>query len=277
MERLDIRRRERDELLRRAHHLLEADDRVEAAWLFGSLGRGTADGLSDLDLFVVVRDEGVAQIDALARAHVDGLGTPLLLLDAPQNAPSQGIYFMALYEGEAGPHQVDWYWQPRSAARLPTETRLLFERTPLPRQDTPTLFAYQSVPEWPPLKGAEEAVNFFWVMLLITAKYIARSPHERGMGLFTYATDTLRSVEEFVGESTPLDLDRVDEVVDPVEKIAHLRRLAEQMTRKLPRLAEMGGKVPTGIVSSAHRYLEFIERLATIPPLASVSEPPTEG
>src|SRR4051812_13184180 len=44
-------RAERDTLLRRVQQALERDPRVAAAWLFGSLGRGSEDALSDLDLF----------------------------------------------------------------------------------------------------------------------------------------------------------------------------------------------------------------------------------
>lgn len=48
----DVSRRqaERDALLRTIEAALRADERVVAAWLVGSLGRGTADALSDLDL-----------------------------------------------------------------------------------------------------------------------------------------------------------------------------------------------------------------------------------
>ena len=39
---------------------LEADERVDAAWLFGSLGRGDADELSDVDLFVTTLRMGLS-------------------------------------------------------------------------------------------------------------------------------------------------------------------------------------------------------------------------
>ena len=44
------------ELLLRIHRQLEADPRFVAAWLGGSYGRAEQDAVSDLDLFVVVKD-----------------------------------------------------------------------------------------------------------------------------------------------------------------------------------------------------------------------------
>ena len=49
--------RKRDELLARIAQELEADDRVLAAWLAGSFGRGVADAWSDLDLHIAVADD----------------------------------------------------------------------------------------------------------------------------------------------------------------------------------------------------------------------------
>src|SRR5690348_4196799 len=47
----------RDALLKRLTEGLQADPRVEAAWLTGSFGKGESDEWSDLDLNVVVTDE----------------------------------------------------------------------------------------------------------------------------------------------------------------------------------------------------------------------------
>ena len=55
VENLKTRAAERDALLARAVERLQADARVGAAWLFGSLGRGEEDALSDLDLWVSLR------------------------------------------------------------------------------------------------------------------------------------------------------------------------------------------------------------------------------
>ena len=155
---------------------LEADERVDAAWLFGSLGRDDADELSDVDLFVIVNDTDFDTFVARRYDFLAQVAQPVLILEAPQNWPPGGVYNMALYPGTSGPHQVDCYWVRRSAARLPTETRLLFDRIGLPRQDSPTRFDYAPVPERTPEEVLTQNVNSFWVMWLIACKYIARYP-----------------------------------------------------------------------------------------------------
>jgi predicted nucleotidyltransferase len=47
----------RDELIQRSIHVLQADERVRATWLSGSLGRGAGDRYSDVDLVAIVAEE----------------------------------------------------------------------------------------------------------------------------------------------------------------------------------------------------------------------------
>ena len=56
---------------------LRADPRIRAAWLIGSLARGTADAFSDVDLLVAVAGESFPAIVAGWRAFVTGL-TPTI-------------------------------------------------------------------------------------------------------------------------------------------------------------------------------------------------------
>src|SRR4051794_12310171 len=84
---LNTHRAERDALLQRAQGILDRDPRISAAWLFGSLGRGDADELSDLDLFIIVADEHRAALVADRYTYMAQLGDPLLILEAPQNWP----------------------------------------------------------------------------------------------------------------------------------------------------------------------------------------------
>lgn len=51
------------ELLQLVVDAVDADDRVRALWLAGSVGRGVADRGSDLDLVVSVRDEAVTEFE----------------------------------------------------------------------------------------------------------------------------------------------------------------------------------------------------------------------
>jgi hypothetical protein len=49
-----------DAMIERLRQVLTADERVESAWLSGSLGKGTADAWSDVDVTCVVEEEDIA-------------------------------------------------------------------------------------------------------------------------------------------------------------------------------------------------------------------------
>lgn len=67
-----------DRLLERAMAELERDERVRAAWLHGSVARGDADAVSDLDVIVAVTDDGVEEFGAGWRDRLDRI-TPTLM------------------------------------------------------------------------------------------------------------------------------------------------------------------------------------------------------
>ncbi len=75
-----------DLLFDRAASVFESDDRVRALWLSGSLGRGDADAMSDLDLVVAVADDG---LPTFAKAWREWLAdiTPTLIARALPFAP----------------------------------------------------------------------------------------------------------------------------------------------------------------------------------------------
>lgn len=258
---LATRRGEREAQLMRARSLLTQDTRVAAAWLFGSMGRGTQDDLSDLDLFVVVHDEHAAPLLADPAAHIAGAGAPLLVLDAPQNRPSGGAYNIAAYAGQDGPHLVDWYWQPRSVAAVPAQTRVLFDRVGLPRLDMPPHFEYQPYPERTPQQQRTHQIDFFWVMLLIAAKYIARSLNSEDMGLLDFVSKIHAELHgltlpaaPYTG-SVPLALPAFE------DKLHLLRTLAEDVQSLTTAAALQGVPSAAAIVPPATRYLDFIERV----------------
>ncbi len=258
---LAAHRAEREEWLTATHAQLEDDERVDAAWLFGSLGRDDGDELSDIDLFVIVND---AEFDELVARRYDFLARiaqPLLVLEAPQNWPPGCVYNMALYPGASGPHQVDWYWVRRSAARLPTETRLLFDRIGLAQQESPTHFDYAPVPERTPEEVATQNVNSFWVMWLIAAKYIARYPWKANLGVMRWVHYHLGKIAAFV--DVAVDLPETEPPhPSPAEKIARLRELDWLVEPLLPAVVAKGGSIPEQIVPYAHRYLALVEAIA---------------
>ena len=258
-EKLQHRESERDLLLQGITKRLESDRRIVAAWLFGSIGRGEQDALSDLDIFAIVDDAHIASTCEARREFVAAFGSPVCIVEAPQNAPRGGAYLMALYAGETGPHQVDWYWQARSRAKIPQQTVLLFDKVGLPRDDKPTTFEEMNPPqEWDRETAIANTVCSFWAMLLITAKYAVRSPNEERMGLLPYVQNSLREAAEFAG--VPLS-EVAQELPHPTfaEKVTLFQRLAVEMGRVMVALGERSISVPKDILPQAETFLEFIK------------------
>jgi hypothetical protein len=252
-------RAETDALLDRLTLLLQQDERVVAAWLFGSQGRGDADELSDLDLMAVVDDAAMEALVAGHAGYAARVGKPVLLLEAPQNAPVGGGYLQVLYDGPLGPHGVDWYWQPRSSAAIPNDARLLFYRAGLPRQAGPTAFTAQ-----PDVQADVDRpmhfISYFWSMLLITAKHAVREPNAERLELLRYVLRSLDQSRTYAGGSLPpLAFDDLPPHGSPPAKLALLRQLAEDMQRLMAELAARGEPVPGEIVASADRYFDLIQ------------------
>jgi predicted nucleotidyltransferase len=255
---LTTRRTEREALLNRIIEQLEADPRVGAAWLFGSLGRGTSDDLSDIDLWVVVDDAHIRELSAARREYVARLDVPLLTEEAPQNAPMGGAYLLVLYSGGAGPHQVDWYWQPQSHARVPGRARVLFNRVGVPAASRPEP---QSQLERTQLAAGQ--IAFFWAMCDIAAKKIARRQPWSAIQMLTMLGQTLDEVRWLVGEASAqpeYGYEGSDPPpVLPSAQLALLRGMAGEMEALMARVAGQGGDVPQAeAISQIYSFLDLV-------------------
>ncbi len=259
--------------------MVDGDPRVEAAWLFGSVGRGDADELSDLDLTQAVADD---HLDAVAgnpvRPHtyhsvlasargafVAQLAPPAWICEAPQNAPPRAAFLTAFYDGTGGPHQVDWIWQARSVARRPAqETVLLVDRCGIGRDDGPLTLGPPTgpVPVRTPVEAVVQSVCSGWAMLLWNAKRAARVPGGEQAQLLRYAVDSVRAVERFVG--SPSGLEDVPAHPGPEEKLRLLRDLAGRLEALAARLGPRGVAVPDGAAGHVHRYLDLVERIVVL-------------
>ena len=252
------RRAERGALLAHITQVLESDHRIAAAWLFGSAGRGEADDLSDLDLRVIVFDEHIQAICQGRQAYAAQAGEAVLFQEAPQNRPAGGAFLLALYAGEFGPQEVDWTWEPLSGACLWPDTRLLLNRAGITRQGEMP-WGYQPRPAQTPLEEAVQRVNSFWAMLLIVAKYAARSPREDAMGLIGMAVQPLREVSEYVGQSPRYVMEDLPPHGRPQEKVRLLRALAGEMEALMPAVEARGGVVPWTAVPQARGFFDLVE------------------
>ena len=167
----------RDELLAHIVAALNADDRVVAAWLTGSLGRGEDDAFSDIDLGVVVRDTDAAELCArpwqVAGHTTDArlalfakVGTPAIIHESQHNAPSGGSFTVVIYDNAL---TVDWILIPHSLAQRPAQSRLLLAKAEIPIQPIASIESIEQR-----ITSASEKVSFFWMMATVTVKYMLR-------------------------------------------------------------------------------------------------------
>jgi predicted nucleotidyltransferase len=263
---LQIRRREHEALLQRAQEVLQADQRVVAAWLFGSVGRRTADVFSDLDVWVIVKDECIETISAERQSYAAQLDRPVLLLESPGNAPAGGAYLMACYPGRAGMHQVDWFWQRQSDASLSRHAVLLFDRAGIPqdsRQEqldpagTPTPLTQQERAQ-----QATQRSTFFWAMSNIAVKSVLR--HQAWTAVSHL--EVVDGMKRLVGLSTVQDGQEAWRTallppVHRVEQMAMLRAFAQEMEQLTSAIELIGGQVPSRAIPYVFDFFDLADAL----------------
>ncbi|MEA2573568.1 MAG: hypothetical protein QOH93_866 [Chloroflexia bacterium] len=263
VEQLSEKVRERTDLIARATTSLSADERVVAAWLAGSLGRGDADAYSDIDLWVVVRDGDMEAAQEGRRQFAEVLGPPVLMSEAPQNAPPGGAYLWTLYAGKYGPQHVDWNWLPETGAKVPADVAVLFDKAELPHAAEP--------PRVPPTgeelaSALTQKCAFVWGMYGVVAKYIARRRRYDVLNLLNLVAQTsdkikwlldegeLKSYKQSMWDEHPL-------LIEPEDQLSLLRRMAAEMELETGPLVEAaGGQVP----HEAIPQIEALFRLAEL-------------
>src|ERR1700752_1369980 len=138
---LESYRGQRDSLLTKIIETFSEDKRFIAGWLTGSISRNESDSLSHIDLALVVSDKystslctRLEQVSARTSPERYALfgqfGTPALLHENNNNAPEGGTFTFVLYEESAV--MIDWVLIPQIKAIRPFQSRLLFEKIPIP-------------------------------------------------------------------------------------------------------------------------------------------------
>ena len=236
---LQTQRDEHDALANRVHTTLANDNRVVAAWLFtntqsGDLAHmgGTKNPWHPLHVQAVVKAETIEEFIAGRRAYAHRVGEPLLFVEAPQNAPENGAYLMAIYDGEAGPYEVDWYFASLSAStKIPPEQKR--------REET------------------RNRTSVFWAIWLVSARYIVRQRNNDPLFLGEMLRGLLRETRQFVGDPSG---ENVPLPTRALHKVQTLRQMARDMGPLMPRIVAAGGEIPgDAIVSRAARYLRRVE------------------
>jgi hypothetical protein len=200
-------RHARSELIERLADVLAKDARFPAAWLYGSLGRGDSDAMSDIDLALVVSEAAAPEICRrpwMSAAHTTPerlalfrlFGEPALIHENHHNASPGGTFTCTIYTGSG--LTVDWMLRPLPVTLRPANTRLLFDKIGIPLEP-PVVFA-------PPAKSAEELAElcaFFWMMASITAKYIYRQDQTFVIAWLGRLVEMVEEVEERAGREKP--------------------------------------------------------------------------
>ena len=267
---LQIRRTEHEALLQQAQRVLQADQRIVAAWLFGSGGRRTSDAFSDLDVWVIVEDDSIETMSAERQHYAAQLDQPVLLLESPGNAPAGGAYLMALYPGRAGVHQVDWYWQRQADASLPRHAVLLFDREGIPQDTRQEQLDPPGTP--PPLtqqaraKQATQLNTFFWAMSNIAVKSVLRRQAWMAVSHLEGLRGLVDGMKRLVGLSTVQEGQEEwrTTLLPPVDRagqMAMLRAIAQEMEQLTSAIELIGGQIPSQAIPYVYSFFDLADAL----------------
>lgn len=240
----------REPLLRRIVETLEADPRVAAAWLMGSIGRGEDDAWSDLDLHIAIHDQQLTEFWSDRFALYERVGRPVLIQrEIPSNAQPGRHFQLVIFDG---PLEVDWNVGPLSLAQRSRWHVPLLARAEIALAEPRVLSPDER------REVCQERLEFAWAMAPIAIKYIARGQTRRAVGMIGLVTDAYIALWRLVtmgysttgGLNQPLEpalvevLPRLDSIIDPGSCLAIILQLCSRLTELHPRLAELGVAIP---------------------------------
>lgn len=251
-------REDRATLLASLTASLQSDPRICAVWFHGSFGRGEADDMSDLDFWLAVSDESVAEMNAILCGHAALNESFIGGKETPQIAPLGGSFFASRHVGRQGTLGVDWSWQPLSGLTLPGKAKLLFERSEhdpiLSVPSLPTVRLDKDISEEPVVGG----IWFAWLMVGSAAKHLARNP-QSDMALMLYPRFALEDTIIAIGQQDkllPIDWSVPEQ---PLDKLERLRGLARIVAQTADAAAVQGYLFSPQYIPSLYSYLELVE------------------
>lgn len=247
---MDPYRNNRDVFLSQVVTSLSKDERFVAAWLTGSLGRGDADSVSDIDLSLVIAEEYNSSLCSKTEAvsHqtsperfslVNQFGTPALIHENNHNAPEGGTFTFVLYANNA--IMVDWVLIPQSKAKRTDKSKILFDKVGIPVSQG---FITEDLEQR--RKSVAEHWAFFWMMAAVTVKYIIR-----GDGVFvTQWIENLHSLigemeRKIIGEPWKYRRGSMSQLhTTAEEQVKSLKQLCQRMQELNPQVADFIGFEP---------------------------------
>ena len=268
-DRLQERARRRAEWLSTATVRLEQDDRIAAAWVFGSEGRGDADELSDLDVFVAVAEPGAEEVlPALDESTFADFGEVLDCTDVSARAVEGGRAFLVVYPAPVERLTVEWWFQAAGSVQLGNDARLLVDKVSVPVANPP-IATTSMLPGGGPIRAGgpgtrsaarridrlQERVTWFWTMAPIVAKWLARGWVDRADAELERMAGVVEEATAFLNRQAP---ERQGEP-GPVRPLSRLRAAMVELALLHDALAEAGLSAPATDV--AYGWLELAEDL----------------
>lgn len=251
----------RNNILTRIVDKADQDERVVAAWLTGSIGRGEDDAWSDLDLHLAIED---AHLDAwwLARESLYCEIAPPLFMqrEKPSNAQEGGRFQLVYFPG---PVEVDWNVGPVSMATRPPTSRILFARQDIPVSQARSIDADER------RERLQHATDFFWAMTPIAVKYAGRGATSDAVDQIELLARGLTEAWRVLRGSANLSLQNplvepelaailpmMDPAIDPSRCLEEIVASMSVMVALRPELEAAEVRWPTSLVSQVEAIVE---------------------
>ena len=247
---LDVYRQDRDRFLANVVATLSRDERFVAGWLTGSLARGDADSVSDIDLNLAVSEEYREDLCSKSEAVSDHtsnerfllfsqFGVPALIHENNNNAPEAGTFTFVLYAESAV--MVDWVLVPQSKAKRLQQSKFLFDKVGIPISAPRVEDVEQSK------KSVAERWAFFWMMSAITLKYILRGDGVFATQWIEYLNGLVHEVERQINREPRMYHRGSYSQLQPAreKQLESLKQLIKEMHDLKPKVAGFIGSEPS--------------------------------
>ena len=196
-------------------------------------------------------------------------------MDNLANAPPGGAYLLVLYAGEVGPQHVDWFWQPKSKARIPDDEKVLFDRVGPPVAPGAELLGADHRPpgslmgDVPRVAVLTHKITYFWAMSMIVSKGIARRDSETVARMTSRIARTLTETAQLL--DSHLSLPGVGAAqrsatpsANPIGQFDLLYGLGRDATRLHEELVAQGVAVPSEAIRHIYRFYELTQSMTSV-------------
>lgn len=195
--------------------------------VFGSIARGDTDVFSDIDIWLVFKDEDMSEVLEKRFEYYTKVGEIVHIVEPPQNSPVNGVQSAVLYKTKVGLFIVDYSLCPLSTAYITKESKKLFGEIDLPMGEAGFNPQKVTVPE-------SYRIDFFISFIFNGIKKLVRKDGD--------AFDHVLKEYEYLSSRyglTVKELDRKDRSFDTLKEI--IKNIYDLSTEKQKKaLVEIG-------------------------------------